>query len=518
MPAMNEPRPRRMRWWIPGLVVGLVVAAVWAAHARDSFVRYYIYTFVPLLGVILLANWYVFLTDLPVPTRRRLFRTGLLFFFGVAGFLGGFFRWDDTWGGTSLIKPVWRWAPRKEDAVPRAEEKVRERPQEIEGVIRDWPGYLGEGGDGVVRGIVLEPDWEASPPRLLWKRPVGVGWASFAVSGTNAITLEQRGQEEWVTCYDITCGELVWSHTAPLAPFEPAMGGRGPRTTPAVRDGRVFTQGVLGRLSCLDEESGGLLWSRDVLADLGATNLDWGKSNSPVLWKDSVIVTGGQGQGTPLLAAYSTGTGEPVWTAENGATSYSTPALLDLAGRTLLVSVNQTSVTAHDPDTGSTVWKWDWPGSFPKVGQPQRVGESRLLLTAGYGAGSFLLDVAGPVPVVVWESTRMKTKFSTALVHGGEAYGFDEGVLACIDLATGNRRWKAGRYGFGQNLLVGDTLLIQVEDGSLALVAADPDGLRELARHDALQGMTWNVPTLAGNYLLVRNDTEAACYWVTLRE
>jgi len=476
----------------------------------------------PVFAGIGIGLWYILNSGGTAERRRRWLLRGGLGLGAVIVLAGTLFRWDDTYGGTSLVKPTWRWAPRKEEIIQQLIPAIPAAPasnrKPVEGVLRDWTRYLGEDGDGVVRGVRLETDWEAHPPRLLWKRPVGTGWASFAVTGRTAITLEQRGQEEWVTAYDVVTGDPVWSHADPLAEFTPAMGGRGPRSTPLVSGGRVFTQGVLGRLNALDAATGRLLWSREVLAELGAVNLEWGKSNSPTAWRDTVVVTGGMGKDRPLLAAYRMADGSPAWTSEPGAASYATPVILDWGGKPLLVSVNQLDLTAHDPDTGARIWKWEWPGTFPKVGQPQRIGEHGLLVTAAYGAGSFLLDLSSGTPAAMWKSTRMKTKFSTALVRDGHAYGFDEGVFACIDLATGDRKWKGGRYGFGQNLLVDDVILIQAENGALALVAADPTEFREVARLDALTGVTWNVPTLAGNHLLIRNDTEAACYWLATKD
>jgi outer membrane protein assembly factor BamB len=509
---------RQKSWWIPVAIIAVGAALMVWAHLEETFIRFYAYAFLPILAAILVAIWYVATLDLPGETRRRFLLGGLTSLFGLGLLLGFLFRWDDTWGGTSLIKPTWRWTPRKEETAASLRlpaTVTKQRRGEVEGSLRDWPRYLGPDGDGTVHDLRLNPDWKGSPPRELWRQPIGVGWASFAVVDRNAITLEQRGQEEWITCRDVVSGDLIWTHKDPLGDFAPAMGGRGPRSTPAIRDGRVYTQGVLGRLNCLDLDSGKLLWTHEVLAELEAANLEWGKSNTPFLWKNLVITTGGSTETTPLLAAYEVGTGKPVWRSANGAASYSTPLVLRLADQEVLVYLGQYGLTGHDPATGKTLWKWDWPGAFPKVAQPQLVGENRILLTASYGVGSHLLDLSSGTPVPVWKTNRMKTKFSTAVVSGNHAYGFDEGALACIELTTGKRLWKGGDYGFGQNLLVGDLLLVQAEQGALALVAAKPDEFQEVARIPALNGVTWNVPTLAGNYLLIRNDTEAICYWVS---
>ena len=156
--------------------------------------------------------------------------------------------------------------------------------------------------------------------------------------------------------------------------------------------------------------------------------------------------------------------------------------------------------------------------SSAKAGQPNVIAGDKILITASYGIGAILFGLTkGDDNTIstdtLWHSKgRMKTKFSSACVRGNHAYGLDEGMLACIDLDSGKRLWKDGRYGFGQNLLVDDTLLIQAENGDMVFVAADPNGFNELARFDGISGKTWNVPTLAGEYLLLRNDQEAACY------
>jgi outer membrane protein assembly factor BamB len=138
-------------------------------------------------------------------------------------------------------------------------------------------------------------------------------------------------------------------------------------------------------------------------------------------------------------------------------------------------------------------------------------------VSAGYGIGSKLYQVAaaegGALEAsLLWESPRLKSKFANLVVHDGSVYGLDDGVLTCLDPATGERRWKAGRYGHGQVILVGTLLLVQTEEGELVLIEPSPDGLRELTRYQALDGKTWNPPALAGNLLVVRNDLEAAAY------
>ncbi len=169
------------------------------------------------------------------------------------------------------------------------------------------------------------------------------------------------------------------------------------------------------------------------------------------------------------------------------------------------------------------LWNYPWSREQPNVSQPLPLPPDRLLVSSGYGVGSKLLVISGDPETgmkaePLWESPRLKAKFAHYVAHQGYVYGLDDGVLVCLDPATGERCWKRGRYGHGQLLLVGDLLLIQAENGEVVLVEPDPAEHRELGRFIAFRRKTWNVPTLAGRFLLVRNDREAALYELALRE
>jgi outer membrane protein assembly factor BamB len=190
---------------------------------------------------------------------------------------------------------------------------------------------------------------------------------------------------------------------------------------------------------------------------------------------------------------------------------------MEFGGVRQIVTIDYSAVCGLDPATGKTLWSHDWPGTFPKVGQPIAVGGDRLLVTASYGVGSLLLKIQkaadGSFAVErLWKTTYLKTKFSSAAVIGDHAYGLDEGRLACIALADGKRVWKNEKFGFGQHLLFGSTLLVQTESGEVVVGTLDPGRFTESGRLPALSSMTWNPPTVAGRVLLVRNDLEAAAY------
>jgi len=253
-----------------------------------------------------------------------------------------------------------------------------------------------------------------------------------------------------------------------------------------------------------------------VLGEHGARNLEWGKSCAPLVVDGKVVVSAG-GPGGHSLVAYDAETGELAWSGGDDRSGYSSPFVAELAGRRQIVILNGSSLAGHAPEDGSVLWQFPWPGGQPNVSTPVVLPGDRLFASSGYGIGGKLLhlgvDADGRiVPELVWETPRLKAKFANVVFYQDHLYGLDDGVFVCLDPATGERCFKGGRYGHGQMILVGDLLLIGAEDGSVVLVEPNPEERRELGRFQALSEKTWNPPALAGPYLIVRNDQEAACY------
>lgn len=377
----------------------------------------------------------------------------------------------------------------------------------------DFPEFLGPGRRNAITGVSLSRDW-SKPPRMLWRQPIGIGWSSFAVVGSSAITIEQRGNQELVVCYDVQTGKPQWAHSHENARFTDSQGGDGPRSTPTISGGRVYAMGATGILDGLDGATGNAIWSHNVLSDPDR-NLSFGKSCSPLIVDDMVVVTGGPGG--PSLLAYRATDGSRLWSAGTESSAYASPILATLAGARQIITVNAASITAHDPADGHVLWRFNWPGSMPKTIQPIALDGDRLLISAGYGLGTTMLKVASDGTTFsvspLWTSRHLKPKLSNNVVHGDFVYGLDDpGVLTCLNLSTGKRAWRDGSYGFGQLLLVDDLILVECESGQIALVEASSDALHELGRFTALQSRTWSCPALAGHLLLVRSDHEAACY------
>jgi outer membrane protein assembly factor BamB len=496
------------------LIIGVAVWLFATAHVARSAGA----VGLSLLWLLLTGGWWVLRIR-----GRKLVRLAILIvvFLAVAGILKLLLRYDGSADGSAMPKFAWRWSETAELGAITPPPKSAVDLSLLPAGLADSLRFMGPNGDGVVSEIELETDWKNHPPREVWRKAVGLGWSGFSVAGRRAITQEQRLENECVTCYDIASGELLWAHED-KARFGEAMGGAGPRATPTLdlQNSQLYTLGATGILNCLDLETGARKWSRNILTEFGAANLTWGKSSAPLIHGDNVIVSGGVTP--PTLIAMRRDTGSIVWKGGNEAASYSSPVIRTLAGKEQLVSVNQSSVTGHDPGTGDVLWSFPWPGDYPKACQPIAAGPDRLLVTASYGRKSHLLEIKANEEgkfscTAIWSSKSPRTKFSSTSVIDGFAYGIDEGTLTCIDLATGERRWREGRYGFGQHALVGGLLLIQSEPGFIALVKPNPERLEELARYPALNSMTWNSPTLAGRWLLVRNDREIICFELTTK-
>jgi len=380
-----------------------------------------------------------------------------------------------------------------------------------------WTDFRGPQRDGRYEEAPIRTDWPPEGLPLAWRQPVGGGYASFVVAEGSAFTIEQRRGQEVVAAYDLETGRQRWTNSWD-AEFREAMGGNGPRATPTWHQGRVYALGALGEFRCLDAKTGKVLWSKNILTDNGAANVQWGMSASPLIVDEKVIVLPG-GPGGRSVVAYHKVTGERVWSAQDDQQAYTSPMVATLAGRRQLVVVSARRAMGLAVEDGALLWEHPWVTEYNvNSAQPLIVGESRVFISAGYGHGGTMLEVtrdgAGFAARVVWANTSMKAKFNGPVLHEGYIYGLDEGILACVDAATGERKWKGGRYGYGQVLLASGHLVIQAEDGDLALVKATPQQHLEVARFPAIEGKTWNNPALAGGRLLVRNTTEMACFRV----
>jgi outer membrane protein assembly factor BamB len=512
---------RRIRGTDRLLVLGCAVAAPVVADflADETLGPITVMSGIP----VMITAWAAWLL-LARNASRPVWRGGLIavLFLSAASF--DLFRMEGL-KGEGQADLHWRWSTRPEELyLARRQESAPSSSQpttRTAGPLTlrpgDWPGFRGPNRDSIVRGVTTSTDWSSSPPKELWRRRVGPAWSSMAIVDGKLFTQEQRGENEAVVCLDAGTGSELWAHEEP-GRFTEALSSLGPRATPTFSDGRIYAQGAAGTLVCLDASTGTKVWSRDVLADCDGRMPDWGVSSSPVVTAGRVIVFGdGRGSKKGLLG-YHADSGEVAWEVDAGQYSYSSPHLATIAGREQVLFIGNDGLVAVDPATGATAWKYAASGQPPRSLQPTPVADNQLLVPLGMEVATDMLDVSHSGDAVVatkrWSSRNLKPSFNDFVVHDGYIYGFDQSLFTCVELKTGNRKWKQGRYGTGQVLLLADQALLAVvsDKGQVVLLAAKPDAFEERGEFQAVNGKTWNHPAIAQDRLYVRNAQEMACF------
>jgi outer membrane protein assembly factor BamB len=526
----------------------VAIAAWWAWQAKRTGYQTLGNVIAVLVGLLLISGW--FITYGGGRRRLRLWSVGLLWL--TLGLLFAIFRPIYN-GDMGIVTLRLRFARTADERLTRLAGEGQ--ADDWHATPQDYPGFLGGGHWPEVPDVLLETDWQNHPPQEIWRREIGAGWSAFAVVGSYAVTQEQRGEQELVACYRVADGSPVWTH-ADVARFDPGgsggLGRTGPRATPTIVGERVFTQGATGIVNCLDARTGDVLWSHDTLTEFGADVTLWGKSGSPLVVDDTVVISvGAPADGTTTsspstaavaparafnasLVAFDKETGSVRWTAGNRQASYASPILATFAGVRQIVVINQGFVTAHDVRDGRVLWEHPWPDELdatPTAAQPIPLAGDRLFLSKGYGVGASLIEVTRSADGEwnvrsLWEPPIrpvMKTKFSNIVVRDGYAYGLDDVLLSCVELETGRVMWRNRRspaFGHGQVLLAGDVLIVLSEQGELALVEVSPERYRELAQLQVLApvDVTWNNPALSPPFLLIRNAREAACFRLPMRQ
>ena len=422
----------------------------------------------------------------------------------------------------------WRWQPTSEEfflASAQSQATIGPDKDVVAGEHRPWvlragdcPEYRGVHRDGVVTGMQIEQDWDEHPPKLLWRQKVGPGWSGMIVVDGHVVTQEQRGDMEAVTCYDAATGDEVWVHEDSTR-FEESLSGAGPRGTPTFRDGRIFSMGANGIVNCLDAATGAVVWSRNAVGDgevAAADKPQWGYSVSPAVVDGLAIVfVGGE---TKSMLAYRVADGELAWTSAGGKQSYASPQVMSIQGEPQIVMHDTAGLRGINIADGAVLWEHPGPGgmTLPML-QPHLSESGGIVLAMEPGAAMVEVIREGDKWNVEprWAVTsKFRPGFNDFVIHDGSIYALDDGILACLDLASGERLWKKGRYGHGQILLLADqgALLISSDKGEIILVSVTPEGQEEVGRFAAIEGKTWNSPVLVDGRVFLRNGEEMASF------
>jgi outer membrane protein assembly factor BamB len=470
--------------------------------------------------------------------HRPLVRTATALALALAGFGFSTLLWNEGMTGEYTMGLHWRWSQRPEDlmlagirsekpsggvtnAAPKTADKAGEK-YAIGLANPEWPGFRGADRTAQALGPRISTNWAAHPPETLWKIRVGPAWSSFAVGGQLLFTQEQRGPMETVVCYDAETGREVWKNELATRLDDP-LGGPGPRATPTLADGGLFVTGATGAFMRLNPLTGEIVWKQELTTVAGRKAPMWGFAASPLVTRGLAIVYAG-GPGDKGLLAFDAASGALRWSVASASDSYASPQLNTILGEPLVLAFSNDGLLLVDPATGRERLKYDWKFPQYRALQPRVVGDDTILLPTPMNAGTRSIRITkadnGFAAEELWTSRSLKPDFTDLVIYQGYGYGNDAGIWTCIDLKTGQRKWKGGRYGKGQALLLENSglLLIAAEDGRVALVLADPTEYKEVASFKALEGKTWNHPVLIGNRLYVRNAEEAAAYKLPLAE
>jgi outer membrane protein assembly factor BamB len=505
-----------VRWW-PLMVIAtlwaVAITVIWAWPEVQRQQRYERSAMTCAVAGALGFVWFLFFSQ--VAWRRKLAMVGAGIVLVVV--FAATFRIRGVSGDLlPIFEPRWRTNPTFVET--KRSESGGMTNAGVARVAGEFLQFYGPKRNATLEEPRLETDWVAHPPKLLWKQTVGAGWSGFAVKEGLAITQEQREGSEYVVCYDVLNGATVWVHADDVR-YENPLAGEGPRATPTIDGERVYTFGATGTLNCLELRSGKVVWTKDAAKENEAGVPSWGFASSPLVVDGAVVVSVGGKNGS--LVAYDAEDGRLQWAEGRGGAEYSSPVEATLVGTRQILNFNRSGISGHGLD-GKVLWNHPWTGAHPKVSVPVVVSSNQFFASSGYGVGCELVTVekSGETNWTAqreWKSMALKSKFGPIFVKGDYIYGLDDGILACVETKTGQRLWKDGRYGHGQGLLVGEIILITSEKGEVVLVQPNPEKLVEMGRFEVFSDKTWNPPALAGEYLLMRNDKEAACLQLATR-
>lgn len=358
----------------------------------------------------------------------------------------------------------------------------------------DWPVWRGEKGNG----ISSESAWNPKAINALtikWSIDLGRGYSAVSTQGGRAYTMGNKQDNDTIYCLDTANGKVIWTHS-----YSCKQGSyKGPRATPVVVDGSVYTLSREGLALCLDAEKGTVTWSKNLIDEFNITNLKWGLSSTPVIAMGAVMYNAGE-SGIALDAA----TGAKLW-GSGGKGSYAVPVVY----KKTVIMFSKESAIAVDIKTGKKVWSYPWKTKYDvNAADPVVLGD-KLLLTSGYGKGAVMLDLSSGKPKKVWQNNALKAHFGTPVYLNGVIFGVDgqagRGNVVCMGL-DGSIKWSE-KTGFASLMAADNKLIILTDKGKLIIADASKKAFTPIAAVDTGLGKTcWTQPILSNGIIYCRND------------
>jgi outer membrane protein assembly factor BamB len=384
----------------------------------------------------------------------------------------------------------------------------------------DWPQFLGPSRNGASPETGLLKAWPDKGPPVLWEKEVGQGFSGPVVAGGDALLFHRVGDEEVVECWGAADGKPKWRTAYPTHYRDPLGKGDGPRATPAVAGGRVYTLGAEGVLQCLKLDNGEKVWRKPLLEEYRVGPSYFGVGTSPLVEGGRVLVNVGGKDGAGVVA-FDADTGKEAWKAVNQDASYSSPVAADIDGVRCALFLTREGLVGLDPADGTVRFSKRWRSRMDasvNAASPVVVGD-QIFLTACYGTGAVLLKAKKDGVEEVWKGDKqLSCHYGTPVCSDGFLYGFhgrqEEGAkLRCIDLKTGDVKWTADDFNCGSIILAQGNLIVLTEDGDLALVKATPEGFQQLARASGvLAGPCRAQAALADGRLYARGGKKLVCW------
>ncbi|HVS35562.1 MAG TPA: PQQ-binding-like beta-propeller repeat protein [Gemmataceae bacterium] len=384
----------------------------------------------------------------------------------------------------------------------------------------DWPQFLGPTRNGVSTETGLKATWPKDGPPVVWQKDVGDGFSGPVVVGDRVILFHRVGDEEVVECLSTADGTTKWKKGYPTSYHDAFGKGDGPRATPLIADGRIYTLGAEGILQCLKLEDGDKVWRKDLHKDYQVQPGFFGVATSPLLEGDRLLVNVGGANGAGIVA-FGKDDGKELWKADDHDASYSSPVAADLAGKRQAVFFTREGLISLDPADGAVRYSKHWRSRMDasvNAASPVVVGD-QIFLTACYGTGAVLLRAKPDGLEQVWSNDKsMSCHYGTPIYKDGYLYGFDgrqeEGArLRCIEMKSGDVKWTEEGFGCGSMILADGKLIILTENGDLVLAKAAPEKYEELARATVLQSRPLRAPiALADGKLYGRDGRKLVCW------
>lgn len=384
----------------------------------------------------------------------------------------------------------------------------------------EWPQWAGPNRNFQVAAVPIAEKWTEDGPRILWKHAMPFGSSSVSAAGDRLYTMYRDGDNEVVVALEEATGKTVWEYKYP-AVFLKGMNmvtGPGPHATPLIAWDRLYTVGVTGKLHCLDRKTGEVLWMRGLLEEMGGDVMLRGYANSPLCYRDTLIVMmGGTGH---TIAALDLKTGKTRWQGGDFGNSNSSPVLINVDGEEQVACVVAKAVAGFDPASGRVLWSHPHENRGGDITSTLLWGKDNLLFFSGaYQGGSRTLHLSRgsdgkTVVEELWFHNQLRVHHSNVMRIGDYVYSsngdFGGTTYLCTNIRTGKIMWRDRSMPRANALMVGDRVILLDEDGVLHLVNLSPEGLKIISSKQVLENLSWTPPSIAGTHLYVRDRKSIA--------